>query len=66
MDVQREAYLRRGINLPKPRKTGNVDDAPSRLDRRKVRAKMKRHKKTANGKPLRLLVLFSGGGGSSE
>ena len=36
MSVQREAYLRRGVNLPKPRETGDVDDAPPRLDRRKV------------------------------
>ena len=66
MDVQREAYLRRGINLPKPRETGDINDAPPHLDRRKVRAEVERHKKTANGKPLRVLVLFAGGGGSSE
>ena len=66
MDVQREAYLRRGVNPSKPRETGDVDDAPPRLDRRKVRAEVKRHKRTANGKPLRVRALFAGGGGSSE
>ena len=43
MDVQREAYLRRGVNLPRPRETGDIDDAPSCLDRRKVRLEVERH-----------------------
>ena len=68
MDVQGEVYLRQGVNLPKHRETGDVDDAPLCLDRRKVRVciEVEMHKKTVNGKPLRVLMLFAGGGGSSE
>jgi hypothetical protein len=66
MDVQREAYLRRGINLPAPRETGEVSDAPPNLLRANIVAEVKRHRSTGNGKPLRVLVLFAGGGGSSE
>ena len=66
MDVQREAYLRRGINLPAPRETGEVSDVPPKLLRAKIMAEVKRHQATGNGKPLRVLVLFAGGGGSTE
>lgn len=49
MDVQCEAYLRCGINLPAPRETGDVNDAPPCLDGQKVKADVKRHKKLATG-----------------
>ena len=66
MDVQREAYLRRGVNLPTPRETGEVNDVPPHLLRSKIVAEVKRHRANGNGKPMRVLVLFAGGGGASE
>ena len=66
MDVQREAYLRRGVNLPAPRETGEVSDAPPKSLRSKIEAEVKRHRATGNGKPMRVLVLIAGGDGASE
>lgn len=66
VDVQREAYLRLGINLPAPRKTRDVSDAAPNLLRANIEAGVKSHRATGNGRPLRVLVLFADGGGSSE
>jgi len=65
-DVMRAAYIRRGVNLKAPRETGEVNDAPSVLNKNEIAREIRRHKKDGNGHPLRVLVLFAGGGGATE